>query len=500
MTTYLINFVLCSLMLYFAYILLLENENIHSFKRAYLLFSLVFSMTIPLIPLNVNVFAPQTTETAKQEAVIFNGLEEIHHTVNESIEQTATTLSGNLQNNIHLNYLPIAGIIYLLVTATLFIRFLRNIFSIVKLKRHGIELQYPNAGIILIKEKIIPHSFGKYMFINKEDYENGQITEEIIIHEWSHIRQRHFLDIIFMELLIIFFWFNPILYLYRNKIKLNHEFLADNAVIRKNKNIPYYQTLLIRMADQQNSSIITSSLNFSLIKKRLIMMTKTTSKKRAYCRKLALIPVFFAAIGFFTAKIAANVLSERLSEVNETTFANDTVIIPGKGVSLEELNEYKEIVNKYYDYSDTVKSKRDNSKEIKYKWKSMFLSDEDYNRLYVLYVLMDSAQRKEQFISFSGILTVMKLRSPNVDEWNNCKRKNTIFLDGEKIEASRLDVAGRKSIAFFTYNNQKSTSFLWTKKGYNDYIQKYGRQITQSKLLETQAFVWIRMGYILPKG
>jgi len=301
MITYLINSVLCSSILYLAYIFLLENENFHHFKRGFLLFSLIFSLVIPLIPLNIITL--QILEIPKQTTVIFAELNEIQYTVNESIEQMATALSSNLpKNDTKINFWVIPGTVYLLVTAVLLFRFLLNIVSITRRKRQRIVLANQDVDIVLIKEKITPHSFGKYIFINREDYENKRITEEIIIHESSHIRQRHFLDIIFMELLIIFFWFNPMLYLYRNKIKLNHEFLADNAVIRENKNVSYYQTLLIGMACRQKSSIITSSFNFSLIKKRFIMMTKTTSKKKAYCRTLALIPILFAAIGLFTTK------------------------------------------------------------------------------------------------------------------------------------------------------------------------------------------------------
>ena len=214
------------------------------------------------------------------------------------------------------------------------------------------------------------------------------------------------------------------------------------------------------------------------------MMTKTTSKKKACCRTLALIPVFLAAIGFFTTKMTANVLPEQLSGHDETVAANDTVIYLLKGVSQEELNEYKGIVNKYLDNSDSVT----------FNWKSMHLSKEDYNRLYVLYVQMDTTQRRKQSIFFSGILTPMMLRSPNIDEWNNCIRKNTILLDGEKVDVSKLNAMSRKSIVFFTYNNEKSTSFLWTKKGYDDYIQKNGQQITQSELIKTQAFPWFITG------
>ena len=328
MIPYLINSLICGLILYLAYILLLENENIHHFKRGYLLFSLIFSLIIPIIQLNIT--ASHVTETPKQTTVILTGLYEKHNSVNELIDQKSTALLSSLQNDVHTNFPVIAGVVYLLVTTVLFFRFLLNILSIIKQKRRGITLSNQGIDIILMKEKIIPHSFGRYIFINREDYENKQIAAEIIIHESSHIRQRHYLDIIFMELLIIFFWFNPALYLYRNKIKQNHEFLADKAVISKNNDVTNYQTVLIGMACRQNSSIITSRLNYLLTKKRLIMMTKTTSKKKAYCRTLALIPVFFMAIGLFATKITANVLPEQFSELD--AMADETVIIPGKGL------------------------------------------------------------------------------------------------------------------------------------------------------------------------
>jgi len=487
MITWLINSFLCSLILYLAYILLLENENIHRFKRGYLLFSLVFSLLIPLIPLNI--FTRQTTETPQQTTAVFVNLNEMQYAVSESIEQKATVFSNNLSNNnTHINFPVIFGAVYGLVAAALLLRFLLNILSIAKQKRRGIALSNLGANIVLMKEKITPHSFGKYIFINREDYENKQIADEIIAHESLHISQRHFLDIIFMELLLIFFWFNPALYLYRNKIKLNHEFLADKAVIRKTGNIPYYQTLLIGMACRQNSSIITSRLNYLLTKKRLIMMTKTTSKKKACCRTLALIPVFFAAIAFFTTKMTANVLPEQFSALNTT--ADETVIIPGQGISSDGLNEYKGIVEKYLGWTQ-ASSKKGIGTEYEYNWKSMKLSDEDYNRLYVLYIQMTPEQRKEQPIYFRGIFSVQgSFFSPSVNRWKSLKSKNTIFMDGEKMDASKIDAVNRESIIHFDYNDEKSTAFLWTKKGYDDYMQKYGKQIPQAELLKIQAEPW----------
>jgi TonB family protein len=106
--------------------------------------------------------------------------------------------------------------------------------------------------------------------------------------------------------------------LYRRKIKLNHEFLADETVIKNKRNIQHYQTLLINAINQKMSINAASNFNYLITKKRFIMMTKTTSKKMALCKRLALIPVFFAAICMFSSNTVAqnlpNILPQQPSE------------------------------------------------------------------------------------------------------------------------------------------------------------------------------------------
>ena len=147
-----------------------------------------------------------------------------------------------------------------------------------------------------------------YIFVNADDYRNGKIDNSILIHETTHAKQKHTLDVIFTELLIAFFWFNPILYLYKSKIKQNHEFIADKAATGNNADIKQYQMLLINSIAQRANIKLASNFNYLITKKRLIMMTKTTSKFAGICRQIAIIPVFFAAICIFSSKsIAQNV-------------------------------------------------------------------------------------------------------------------------------------------------------------------------------------------------
>ena len=462
MIAYLINSLLCSLILYLAYILLLENENIHNFKRGYLLFSLIFSLVIPLVPLNI--IAQQTTETPKQATVIFAELNEIQYAVNESIEQKTTTFSSNLSDDVHINFTIIAGIVYLLVTAVLLFRFLLNILSITRRKRQGLVLSNQGIDIILINEEITPHSFCKYIFINREDYENKQITNEIITHESSHIKQRHFLDIIFVELLIIFFWFNPALYLYRSKIKQNHEFLADEAVIRKNKNVSYYQSLLIGIAYRQNSSIITSRFNYLLTKKRFIMMTKTTSKKKAYCRTLVLIPLFLAAIWLFTTKIIAqNNLKAPNGRVESLTQNKEDTTFSGR------CNEFNQIIEKYIVKKNERKTFNLGS-----------ITKDDLNRLKELFLSMSPEQQNMLDYTFKRI-EIPAERVPTKEEYESWKSPTDygIWLDNKRIENSELNRYKPSDFSLFYVSKLEKNAKNYSKHIYqlDLYTTKYYKEL-----------------------
>jgi hypothetical protein len=130
------------------------------------------------------------------------------------------------------------------------------------------------------------------VFVNAEDYKNGRITKELLLHEFAHITQRHSLDIIFVELLQIMFWFNPLILLYKKAIRLNHEYLADSAVLNADIDLSGYQKLLLNFVFRNNSIYLASSFNYSLTKKRLLMMTKNNSSKMAMLKKIAVIPLF----------------------------------------------------------------------------------------------------------------------------------------------------------------------------------------------------------------
>jgi len=202
------------------------------------------------------------------------------------------------------SYTDVLFILYFIVAAALLIRFAVNIIRLLALANKNQQIKINNIKIVLIKDAFVPLSFGKYVFLNQDEYRNGQVENEVLAHEMTHIKQRHSLDIIFIELLLILFWFNPILYIYKKKIKLNHEFLADEGVISAYNDVPHYQMILIDKISRQCSLSLTSNLNYLLTKKRLTMMTKTTSTRIAVIKRMIVLPLFLIfAFAFCTKKV-----------------------------------------------------------------------------------------------------------------------------------------------------------------------------------------------------
>jgi hypothetical protein len=473
---------LCALLLYAIYALLLERENMHGFKRVYLLISIIFSMVVPLTDLTINL--PTTTENISTLSVGIGNVVEIVESQTFFIEPIVQAEEKPVISSI--NYSRLFLSVYILITSLFLFRLLKNCRQIIVLGRKNASIDYYGAKIVLINKKSVPHSFGRYIFINREDYVNGRIADEIILHEWTHVHQRHSWDIVFVELLIAFGWFNPIFYLYRNKIRQNHEFLADNAVIQNDiEVVPAYQNILIHQISQNNRIHIVSNFNYLLTQKRIVMMTRITSKKRAWCIISALIPIFIIASCTFSNKST--------KPDTETVIDFEQVITRGNGVSPELVTEYQTIVDKYIEKS--ISGNSDESDKL--YWKTAQLQEEDWIRLYTIYVQMDWDQQKEQKIRFGEALHYYDNRKAyppnklNYDGWKIDKNCH-IRIDGVEVDKSVLNA--HKRTDFFAYHvsslSKGENDFnyrvdFWTEDGFKKFSrQVFEQPVSIGKLLE----------------
>ncbi|MEP7255301.1 MAG: M56 family metallopeptidase [Ferruginibacter sp.] len=170
----------------------------------------------------------------------------------------------------------------------LFIRLIIKLLSFSRMRKRAMRIPGTELAIYQVDENIIPFSFGNSIFINQNLHSEPEL-QEIIRHEFIHVKQKHSLDIIWTELLCIVNWYNPFAWLLKKAVRQNLEFIADNKVVEHGINKKEYQYLLLKVIGNNEYSIATQ-FNFSSLKKRIAMMNKTKSAKRQLLRLLFLLP------------------------------------------------------------------------------------------------------------------------------------------------------------------------------------------------------------------
>jgi hypothetical protein len=338
MILYLVKSTLCLALLSAVYFIFLEKEKMHRFKRIYLLFGLVFSLMIPLFPIGMI------------DNFIGLGMNSQSAVVNPGSNGLSTTVEGSAYNRVITTESAISGIlfpaiifIYGLTALILFVRLICKIDSILLKVRRNPRFLYDDAVIVLLKEKTNPFSFLGYIFLNEQEYRQGKIRKEVLVHESIHVRQKHTLDILFIEFLKTFFWFNPVLYFYKKAIQLNHEFLADEVVISGSVLQSDYQFLLLKTTLLQNRHVLASNFNFSMTKKRLMMMTQKTSRTRSIIKLFSMLPLLAGAALLFgcqatTLETEADELTEHQTVRLEIIEA-DIIKIDGEEISVSMLQD-----------------------------------------------------------------------------------------------------------------------------------------------------------------
>lgn len=311
MIIYLLKSGLLLIVFYAVYKLLLENERMFRFNRVYLLGSVIFSLIIPLQLFSI-------------ESLFFNKIKVIQ--LDEILIVTNKAILDKVNyNEIIMNFLTIS---YAVIAGVLVLRFIRNVYFFYnQMKRCKVEI-IDGQKMVLTKESILPHSFWNAVFVNYEDFKNGKIPSELIAHEKAHLEQKHTVDILFVEVLQILFWFNPILILYKKAIKLNHEFLADAAVNKQFGEVRNYQNLLLGFASQKETISLASNINYLITKKRLLMMTKKESPTKIFLKIGSVIAVYLLSLFAFNTGALAQSGNNLINQNDKINYVETNVKEP----------------------------------------------------------------------------------------------------------------------------------------------------------------------------
>jgi TonB family protein len=313
MLNYLLEVSFCWLGFYLLYQFLLQKETFHHANRWYLLGTLILGIVIPLLEFPVAV-TPEEGITEYYLQTITVGL--------ESFESAVVTVATETNLTSEISTLEVLLFIYWVGVALGFSRLGYGLFQIFQLYQSAEIIQKDGYKLVETSKPHLPFSFLGFLFLNKEvSLENPEFSntdrQKIIKHEEAHIRQGHSLDVLFLEVLSIFLWCSPLIYFYKKSLRIVHEYLADDSVLRISKK-KQYGRLLLKQSQSGMQLALANNFFHSQLKKRLEMMTKTKSKRKALLKYAFVIPILALSIFLFAKEDVLNNfhLSDAFTECN----------------------------------------------------------------------------------------------------------------------------------------------------------------------------------------
>lgn len=276
---------------YTFYRLLLDKETYFIMNRVYLLSAALLSLGIPFIHLDW-----LTQQPVSQQLSVSVG----------QLEMMVLADPASAQQNI-----PWGKVVALLYCAGLLffiMRFCLQLFTISRLKANVV----PGTAFSFFKLKSIHADLPSQQVIHK--------------HEDIHVEQLHSLDVLFFELLGILNWFNPVVHLYKSSIKNIHEYLADEKAATFHGDKEQYALLLLSAAFKVSPNALTNSFyNKSLIKKRIYMLHREKSKRRAILKYGIYLPLFSGMLLLSSSTLRQN--EEIMEATNQIPLENPLSIV-----------------------------------------------------------------------------------------------------------------------------------------------------------------------------
>lgn len=453
METYILKAIICSAVLIILYYIFLQRERSFKFNRFYLLFAVLLSYAIPLISLKL-----PAVQTPKSN-IIFQ------ESVSELMVIPAQPAETSFDWTIILLFVY-AGVAFFLL--------LKSVYSVTKiLQLKGNLIKINGQKTKILEESISPFSFINTLYIGKRYFSNeNSIDQRIFLHEKVHISQKHSLDLILVEVLMIISWFNPALYFYKKAIVTNHEFLADEDVISKNFDVKSYQQLILNEISTYNNLQFTNQFNYHNTKKRFIMMTRPDSRF-SKLKKMLTLPVIALLTFFFTQKTYAGDLNStnRISlSSQKNNFGNNSNKNQNSIFSIDPELEFLKILEKYPSLQDEM-SVRKFAKELILK---------DKTKLQELYYQMTEEQQNRQKIFFRKSSGKFEKKVPTQKEMNNFQNKKYgIWIDNKRIKNSNLKNYNRVDFSHFHISELSKNAINYGKHYYqvnfmtNEFYQHY---------------------------
>src|ERR1700722_8489436 len=236
---YLLKFSISMAIVYLFYQLLLRRLTFYGWNRLYLFGYCLLCFVIPFINIS-----PLTQQQHFDNAQLVRYIPVIENYIPAS--PARAIVQHVVSENHSINAWQIFYAILVTGSVIMLIRLITQLMSLQKIKRNATIIHDEETVIYHVDKKIIPFSFGNAIYLNQDMHSEKEL-QEIILHEYVHVKQKHTADIILSELICVINWYNPFAWLMRHAIRQNLEFIADNKVLQHGADKKLYQDHLIKV-------------------------------------------------------------------------------------------------------------------------------------------------------------------------------------------------------------------------------------------------------------
>lgn len=308
---------------YLFYCLFLKNYTFFLINRIYLISTILLSFFLPLMEFSifksssVNVLSTIVDLSFSEPASFFETQKQISNAVN-------------------INFSLILSVIYFTVILFLFFKVLFSIIRVLRTYKNAENYMIGNKKVVKL-ETNFPFSFFNIIFLP-----SGDCNPMIIEHELAHIRQKHWFDLIIIEITTMTFWFNPFVFLYKSALKLQHEYLADKSVLNSNYHVSSYLKCMLQQVQVNSFGGLISQFYFKTIKNRVIMISKNKTSIKNIGIYFLVIPLISILLFAFTGK-ATGLNSDK--EINSIDYIPS--LCPVDITKVKTVNGYGERTNPF---------------------------------------------------------------------------------------------------------------------------------------------------------
>lgn len=313
---------------YGVYQFALKRETFFTLKRHFLWVGILAAIAVPFIEITKTIYRELPSQLPVFSA---ESLPTLVHTPEEAIlfswEQLAFTL-------------------YLMGASLFLLRFLKQFVSLVSFL-HGQSITKQNGySYIETSFETPPFSFFNYIVYNP-NFHTKEDLEMILKHEEVHALQKHSIDTLLANLLLVFLWFNPLAWRYKKSMEENLEFIADQATVAQTNALKQYQLALVKASSASTITGLATNFHQSFIKKRIIMLNKRKSHRNNTWKLSIILPFLALFLWSFNVKEVVTYTENTTTSASEVpksspSFSPSEAAVTESNIEKEDVNASEE--------------------------------------------------------------------------------------------------------------------------------------------------------------